>query len=391
MYKLYNTQDEISTKISNLIKDFYPNISKTHLNILPSVIFGMMDSESVVTSDICKSLKGTFSFNHFESNKKRIYRFLNNPNFDGYLFYHNAIKFVVSKFVPKHSDNRIHISFDHTYINNRFVIFMLTMRVGKQGIPIWFRCFPHTSPGLSDSYQTDLFIEGINYVSNLFNSFNADLIFLADRWFGTNPKLLEHIDSLGHHYVLRTKGHTKVFYKPTYEKHKIWSTISNLPCNKYHSKSFENLELFNCRYKANIVITPSENHKERWYLITNLPTRRADKDYGYRFGSIECMFKNQKSNGFYLEATMTRNIHAFENLYSITCFAVLFLTIYGTYYEKNKYKVFRNFNLKTSYQKSDKSRARYMSLFNTGLTLFKLAINSNIYISIPYTLKLYDI
>ncbi len=38
MYKLYNTQDEISTKISNLIKDFYPNISKTHLNILPSVI-----------------------------------------------------------------------------------------------------------------------------------------------------------------------------------------------------------------------------------------------------------------------------------------------------------------------------------------------------------------
>ena len=103
------------------------------------------------------------------------------------------------------------------------------------------------------------------------------------------------------------------------------------------------------------------------------------------------MFKNQKSNGFYLEATMTRNIHAFENLYSITCFAVLFLTIYGTYYEKNKYKVFRNFKLKTSYQKSDKSRARYMSLFNTGLTLFKLAINSSIYISIPYTLKLYDI
>ena len=304
MYKLYNTQDEISTKIFNLIKDFYPNISKTHLNILPSVIFGMMDSESVVTSDICKSLKGTFSFNHFESNKKRIYRFLNNPNFDGYLFYHNAIKFVISKFVPKHSDNRIHISFDHTYINNRFVIFMLTMRVGKQGIPIWFRCFPYASPGLSDSYQTDLFIEGINYVSNLFNSFNADLIFLADRWFGTNPKLLEHIDTLG---------------------------------------------------------------------------------------SIECMFKNQKSNGFYLEATMTRNIHAFENLSSITCFAVLFLTIYGTYYEKNKYKVFRNFNLKTSYQKSDKSRARYMSLFNTGLTLFKLAINSNIYISIPYTLKLYDI
>ena len=141
---------------------------------------------------------------------------------------------------------------------------------------------------------------------------------LADRWFGTNPKLLEHIDSLGHHYVLHTNGNTKVFYKPTYEKHKIWSTISNLPCQKHNSKSF-------------------------------------------------------------------------ENLYSITCFAVLFLTIYGTYYEKNKYKVFRNCNLKTSYQKSDKSRARYMSLFNTGLTFFKLAINSSIYISIPYTLKLYDI
>ena len=141
MFKLYNTQEEITTSISNMISSFYPNIRKTQLNIIPSFIFGLIDSESVVTSDIAKSLKGQFSFNQFDSNKKRIYRLLNNNLFDGYVFYNYAIKFVLSKFLPKHPDHRIHITFDHMFVGDRFTIFMLSMRIGKQGFPIWFRCF----------------------------------------------------------------------------------------------------------------------------------------------------------------------------------------------------------------------------------------------------------
>jgi len=57
--------------------------------------------------------------------------------------------------------------------------------------------------------------------------------------------------------------------------------------------------------------------------------------YGYRFGSIEFLFKSQKTNGFYLEETAIKKIHAFENLYSIICIANLYLTCLGTDISKN--------------------------------------------------------
>ena len=39
MFKLYNTQDNISSNLSHFIKKVFPNIRKTHLNILPYIVF----------------------------------------------------------------------------------------------------------------------------------------------------------------------------------------------------------------------------------------------------------------------------------------------------------------------------------------------------------------
>lgn len=46
-------------------------------------------------------------------------------------------------------------------------------------------------------------------------------------------------------------------------------------------------------------------------------------------------FKSQKTNGFYLESTKTKNLHAFENLYAIACIASLWLNIIAIDYIKN--------------------------------------------------------
>ena len=51
---------------------------------------------------------------------------------------------------------------------------MITLRVGKQGIPLWFRCFEGKND--SDAFKTSLIKEGITYVSTLFNN-QFDLIF----------------------------------------------------------------------------------------------------------------------------------------------------------------------------------------------------------------------
>ena len=51
----------------------------------------------------------------------------------------------------------------------------------------------------------------------------------------------------------------------------------------------------------------------------------------------------------------------------------------------------RNIKIVTHKKYKSKGLVRVLSLFNTGLTLFKRAINSRIYIRIPMKFILYDI
>ena len=80
-------------------------------------------------------------------------------------------------------------------------------------------------------------------------------------------------------------------------------------------------------------------------------------------------------------------------MYTIVCTCVLFLTIIGTDYCKNSkcYKINKIETHKVYNINDKKIKKRVMSLFNTGLTLFKRAFNSIVYIRIPFTFILYDI
>ena len=385
MYKIYNNQKDFAIDIQKFLKKVSPNIRKTQLKIIPFIMLGMILSESCVASDIAKQLKSNFSLVQHESVIRRIKRFFSNKLFNPYVFYDAVIKYVISNYKKKHSDKRVHITFDHMFSHDNYTVFMITMRIGKQGIPLWFRCFK----GKNDEHAFDeqLLKDGITYVSKLFGK-EYDLVFLADRWFNSTT-LLEHINSLGHKYCIRFKGNIKVLIYDKKEKHKIWKSLDNIKAYRYHASLYKDIPITENQYKVNIAISQSHGVEKPWIIITNGDPKRAIKDYGYRFGSIECMFKSQKSNGLYLESTVKANIKYFESMYGIACFTTLFLTIFGADYTKNT-KCYKNVKLTThKYIKGVKKRV--MSLFNIGLTLFHLAYNSPKYIRIPYSFTLYDI
>ena len=164
------------------MKDFLlksdPNIRKTQLKIIPFISLGMILSESSVASDIAKTLKDEFSLVQHESVIRRIKRLFKNKLFDPYKFYDDVIRYVISNYKPKHDDKRIHIVFDHMFSHDNYTVFMITMRIGKQGIPLWFRCFKNKDD--SKAFDEKLLKEGISYVSSLFDS-SYKLIFLADK------------------------------------------------------------------------------------------------------------------------------------------------------------------------------------------------------------------
>ena len=389
MNKVYNSQNDIASEMKEFLLKVNPNIRKTQLKIIPFISLGMIISESSVASDIAKTLKDDFSLVQHESVIRRIKRLFKNKLFDPYKFYDDVIRYVISNYKPKHDDKRVHITFDHMFSHDNYTVFMITMRVGKQGIPLWFRCFKDKDD--SNAFEEKLLKEGISYVSSLFDS-SYKLIFLADRWFNSTT-LLQHIDSLGHTYCIRLKRNIKVFIYDKKEGHKVWKFLDEITPDKYHSKSFNDILLTDNSYKTNIVISKTDGVSEPWIIVTNGSTRRAIKDYGYRFGSIESVFKNQKSNGFYIESVVKADLDYFTSMYTLVCFSTLYLTILGADYSKNSscYKTVKITTHKYFIENGIRVKKRVMSLFNTGLTLFHLAFNSSRYIRLPFSFTLYDI
>ena len=384
MNKLYNTQKDFTIGFRKFLTQSVPNIRKTQLNILPHIILGMILSESCVPIDIAKELKNGFSFVQIDSIIKRIRRFFNNKLFKPYEFYNKLISFIINDFKLSHNDKNIYITFDHMFSKHNYTVFMFTMRIGTFGIPIWFKCFKDYSD--NDAFKFETIEEGIKSVSNLFENTDFNLIFLADRWFGS-PKILDIINSLGHTYCVRLKGNISVYFNNLKTKAK------KLKHRKYHSVTHNDVSITSDRFKTTIVYSSTFNTSDPWIIATNDNANKAIKNYSYRFGSIECMFKSQKSNGFNLEKISNASLSYFETMYTCICTCVLYLTILGADFSKNTrcYKKIKIQTHKIYIVNKRKIKKRVMSLFNTGLTLFKLAFNSFIYIRIPLSFKLYDI
>ena len=175
MFKLYNSRSQITSELSNFIKKVYPDISKPHLKLVPNITLGLVKSESVVTTDIIKTIKSLFGDVLFSSAERRLQRFFNNEKFDPYIFWQHVIEDVVSR--HKLKNEKVYIAFDHTYCKNSFTVFFLSLRIGKQGIPLWFRCFSGTEN--QDAFSMNLINEGISYVHNLFKDKKCKLIFFS--------------------------------------------------------------------------------------------------------------------------------------------------------------------------------------------------------------------
>ena len=244
MNKLYNTAKEFATNLSQTLKNAIPDIKKTQLNIIPYIILSMILSESCVPIDMAKVLKDEFSFIQTDSVIKRIRRFFSNELFKPYVFYQKLILYILNSFHSKHHDKTLYITFDHMFSKSNYTVFMFTMRIGTFGVPIWFKCFKDISK--NGTFKLNTMKEGIEEVSKLFKNTDFNLVFLADRWFGSS-KILDIINKLGHVYAIRLKGNIIVYVNGDKIKAK------KLKHRKYHSVIHENVFITDDRYKTTIV------------------------------------------------------------------------------------------------------------------------------------------
>lgn len=76
----------------------------------------------------------------------------------------------------------------------------------------------------------------------------------------------------------------------------VTSYIRNIKPLAYNAKVLNGVFYTRKMFKTTIVVSNYSNTDEVWYLVTNDVPTNAIKHYSYRFGSVECIFKSQKSN-----------------------------------------------------------------------------------------------
>ncbi len=121
--KKYYTQEKIASSLREFLNKI-SSISKPHLKNISYIIIAMICAESVVTSNLSKKLNDDFSLVHLESIERRFRRFFNSFSSFSFSFFASFISSIISKFCVKHSDNKIHISFDHMFCKNKFTILL---------------------------------------------------------------------------------------------------------------------------------------------------------------------------------------------------------------------------------------------------------------------------
>lgn len=356
MIKL-NDQEYITTNLRENLQKMIP-LSLNRLKNLASIVLGIIIGESVILSDISQELKDNYSKGTEESKIKRIYRFLSNDKFNSENLYNFFIYNALKKY--KNFSGKVDIIFDHTTIENRFVILQFVMRIGKRTVPLWYKVFHYKEKG----NKSFLYVkEGLAFIHSILKPYNFEVTLLADRGF-KNIDLFKFIDEdLNWNYCIRCTRDMliEIENKPQIKK------LSDIKTNKLRAKYFYNIKLSSKKYICNIAVHKDSESDDPWYIVNNIGAPKAILRYKKRF-EIEETFKDFKTGGFNLESTWSNNITVIKNLYLCISIAYYFVISMGTVCMKNKKNKIISVTKKV---KGDE--IRIYSLFKSGIKWIKRA------------------
>lgn len=129
---------------------------------------------------------------------------------------------------------------------------------------------------------------------------------------------MKYIEEKGAIYCIRVKSRL-TFYIHNYGE--LAGYTKDVAPKEKEEQYFEKVIIVRHNFATKMAVSKLEGHKEAIYVLTNGNVEEGIKNYSYRFGSIESIFKNQKSNGFRLESTKMKNAQSFKTMFGLMCVA----------------------------------------------------------------------
>lgn len=371
---MINDQEYITTELKKVLEKMII-LSSTRLNNLVAMIVGIIVSQSVILSDISQKLKDSFSSGTEESKIKRLQRFLRNKLINPEKVY----EFFAYKLLQnyKNRSNKIYIIFDHTTIDDRFVILQFSLKIGRRSVPLWYKVFFYKQDGNKDFNHIK---EGLKFLHKIITPYGYDVILLGDRGF-RSVDLFEFIDeTLKWKYCIRCTKDIGITIK---DNPKIKKLEDIKPLNNNRAKYFYNIKLTAEAYMCNMAVCKDKDADDVWYIANNLDEPTAIREYKKRF-DIEEMFKDFKGGGFNIEKTWCENIQYIRMLYLCVSIAYCWMITLGTSCSKDK----KNKIIGATKTLKGK-KVRIYSLFRSGLKWFNrcyYSLKSDYYLKIAFTL-----
>lgn len=357
---MINDQEYITTELKKTLEKMII-LSSPRLNNLIAIIIGIISSQSVVLSKISQELKDCYSLGTEESKIKRLQRFLSNKSIVPEKLYEFFTYRLLQKY--KFRSKSIYVIFDHTTIDDRFVILQFSLKVGRRSIPLWFKLFRYKQDGNKDFTHVK---EGLKFLHKILTPYGFDVTILADRGF-KSIDLFKFIDEvLQWKYCIRC---TKDLGISIVGKRKI-NKLSDIIPTKNSTKYFYNIKLTAQEYICNMAVCKAEDADDVWFIANNISEPYAIREYKKRF-DIEEMFRDFKSSGFNLEDTWSNDIQYAKMLYFCVCIAYSYIISLGVSCTKDK----KN-NLLGATKNIKGNKVRIYSLFTTGIKWFKRAYYS---------------
>ena len=352
---MINDQEYITTELKKTLEKMLI-LSSPRLNNLVAMVVGIIICQSVVLSKISQELKDSYSSATEESKIKRLQRFLSNKAINPEKLYEFFAYKLLKKYKSRYKS--IYIIFDHTTIEDRFVILQFSLKVGRRSIPLWYKIFKYKQDGNKDFKHVR---EGLNFLHKIITPHEFDVTILADRGF-KSVDLFKFIDKvLNWKYCIRCTKDLGIFIDG---KRQIKKLEDITPC-KGTTKHFYNVKLTAQEYVCNMAVCKAEDADDVWFIANNLSGPYAIREYKKRF-DIEEMFRDFKSSGFNLEDTWSNDIHYIRMLYLCISIAYYWIITLGVSCTKDK----KN-NLLGATKNIKGKKVRIYSLFTTGIKWFK--------------------
>lgn len=183
------------------------------------------------------------------------------------------------------SQDRLFLMIDQSNINEDLELLMISVKVGKRSLPIFWMC-KETRGAIGFKEQRTILETVKLWIPN-----NSNVLLAGDRFYGSK-KLIEWCQDSNWEYRLRLKGNFIIK-----QNNKSLKTL-----NQLESENIKYIEKANMKLgiTTDIGILHEKGHKEPWFIaMDSKPTKLKILDYAKRWG-IENMFSDFKSRGFSL-------------------------------------------------------------------------------------------